>query len=156
VAVTKADGNPPTSGMAVAKEAVMDTRRTWRFRGGAGGAAGFTLIELITAVAIIGILAAIALQAIGQYRAAAYDARAIHDLGNAVHAEEAYYATNSSYVSFTAIGPGQVAVPGVAVSGTVHLEMIGTQDQFEGSAVSDRGSGKTFSYDSVTDTFVNN
>jgi prepilin-type N-terminal cleavage/methylation domain-containing protein len=139
--------------MAVAQEIVMDTIPARRFASLQGG---FTLIELITVVAILGILAAIALQAIGQYRASAYDARAMHDLGNAVHAEEAYYATGSTYVSFTAVGPGQVAVPGVAVSGTVHLEMIGGTDSFEGSATSDRGTGKTFSYDSVTDTFVNN
>lgn len=117
---------------------------------------GFTLIELITVVAILGVLAAIAVQAYGQYRASAYDARAMHDLSNAVHAEEAYYATNATYVSFSAVGPGQVSVPGVAVSGTVHIEMIGTDDSFEGTAVSDRGTGKTFGYDSMTDTFVNN
>ena len=134
----------------------MDATRARRRRGRIRPQGGFTLIELITVVAIIGVLAAIAIQAVAQYRASAYDARAIHDLGNAVHAEEAYYATYSTYVSFTAIGPGQVSVPGVAVSGTVHLEMVGTDDSFEGSAISERGSGKTFAYDSLTDTFVNN
>jgi prepilin-type N-terminal cleavage/methylation domain-containing protein len=139
--------------MAVAKEAVMDTIRAQHEDRAQQG--GFTLIELIVVVAIIAVLAAIAIQAVAQYRASAYDARAMHDLGNAVHAEEAYFATHSTYVSFAAVGPGQVSVPGVAVSGTVHIEMIGDDENFEGSAVSERGSGKTFAYDSVTDTFVN-
>ena len=142
--------------MAVAEEIVMDMILARRSRGGVRPQGGFTLIELITVVAIVGVLAAIAIQAVAQYRASAYDARAIHDLGNAVHAEEAYYATNSTYVSFSAVGPGQVNVPGVAVSGTVHMEMVGNDDSFEGSTISDRGSGKTFAYDSLTDTFVNN
>lgn len=134
----------------------MDATLGLRLRKTTSSQAGFTLIELLTVVAILGILAAIALQAVGRYRASAYDARAMHDLGNAVHAEEAYYATNSTYVSFTAIGPSQVDVPGVAVSGTVHLEMSGGSESFAGSASSDRGTGKTFGYDSITDTFVNN
>jgi prepilin-type N-terminal cleavage/methylation domain-containing protein len=141
--------------MAVAEEMVMDTRRMRRLPSGMQSQAGFTLIELLTVVAIVGILAAIAMQAIGAYRASAYDARAMHDLGNAVHAEEAYFATHSTYVTFSAVGPGMVNVPGVAVSGTVTLEMLGSPDSFEGSAVSDRGTGKTFSFDSITDTFVN-
>jgi prepilin-type N-terminal cleavage/methylation domain-containing protein len=142
--------------MAVAEEIVMETIRMRRLTSDIQPQAGFTLIELITVVAIIGVLAAIAIQAIGTYRASAYDARAMHDLSNAVHAEEAYFATYSTYVSFTAIGPGMVSVPGVAVSGTVTLEMVGTPSSFEGTAVSDRGTGKTFAYDSLSDTFVNN
>jgi prepilin-type N-terminal cleavage/methylation domain-containing protein len=116
---------------------------------------GFTLIELLVVVAILGILAAIAIQMVNRYRAAAYDALAMHDLGNAVNAEEAYYATNASYITFSATGPGLVDIPGVAVSSTVTLDVVGDAESFAGSAVSDRGTGKVFRYDSITDTFVN-
>jgi prepilin-type N-terminal cleavage/methylation domain-containing protein len=117
---------------------------------------GFTLIELLVVVAILGILAAIAIQMVNRYRATAYDALAMHDLGNAVNAEEAYFATNSTYVTFSAVGPGLVEIPGVAVSTTVTLELTALDEEsFEGSASSNRGTGKTFSYDSITDTFIN-
>jgi prepilin-type N-terminal cleavage/methylation domain-containing protein len=118
--------------------------------------AGFTLIELLVVVAIIGVLAAIAMQAMSRYRQQAYDAAAIHDLANAVKAEEAYYATNEVYVSFTASGPTSVVLPPMAVSGTVKLQMTAATESFEGTATSTRGSGKTFSYDSITDTFLSN
>jgi prepilin-type N-terminal cleavage/methylation domain-containing protein len=117
---------------------------------------GFTLIELLVVVAILGILAAIAIQMVNRYRATAYDALAMHDLGNAVNAEEAYFATNASYVTFSATGPGLVDIPGVAVSTTVTLELTALDEEsFEGSATSNRGTGKIFSYDSITDTFLN-
>ena len=121
---------------------------------GSGGEKGFSLIELLVVMAIIAILAAIAMQAVSRYRASAYDALAIHDLGNAVSAEEAYYATTNQYVTFSATGPGLVAVPGVAVSTTVTIDMEGDDMRFNGSAVSSLGTGKTFTYDSITDTFV--
>ncbi len=110
------------------------------------------MIELLTVVAIIGVLAAIAMQEYAKYRQNAYDARAIHDLGNCANAEEAYFATNFNYVAFTAVGPTQVNVPGLMVSETVSLSVEVSTDSFLGKAVSSRGSGKTFKYDSVTDT----
>src|SRR5215468_4673198 len=85
--------------------------------------AGFTLVELLVVVAILGILAAIAIQAMARYRQQAYDAAAIHDLANAVKAEEAYYATYEVYISFTANGPTNITLPPMNISGTVKLAM---------------------------------
>ncbi|MDX2168569.1 MAG: prepilin-type N-terminal cleavage/methylation domain-containing protein [Deltaproteobacteria bacterium] len=120
------------------------------------GQSGFTLVELLVVVAIIGILAAIAMQAMSRYRQQAYDAAAIHDLANAVKSEEAYYATYETYISFTATGPTTVSIPQTAVSGTVTVAMVGDGESFSGTASSTRGSGKVYSYDSITDTFLSN
>jgi len=49
-----------------------------------------------------------------------------------------------------------VVLPPMAVSGTVKLQMTAATESFEGTATSTRGSGKTFSYDSITDTFLSN
>ncbi len=117
---------------------------------------GFTLVELLVVVAIIGILAAIAMQAMSRYRQQAYDAAAIHDLANAVKSEEAYYATNEVYISFTATGPTTVNIPQTSVSGTVTVEMVADVESFQGTATSTRGSGKVYSYDSISDTFLSN
>jgi Tfp pilus assembly protein PilE len=115
------------------------------------------LIELLVVVAILGILAGIAIQAMGRYRMQAYDAAAIHDLANAVKAEEAYYATFQTYITFNAVGPLTVTTPTTSISGTVSVNMVANSaSSFSGTAVSSRGTGKVYAYDSITDTYLAN
>jgi len=116
------------------------------------GQAGFTLIELITVVAVLAVLAAIALQQYTLHLASAYDARAMHDIGNAAVAQEAHYATAHSYATFSATGPAVLAVPGMVVSETVTLKSEGTGERYSITSISSKGTGKLFTYDSETDT----
>jgi prepilin-type N-terminal cleavage/methylation domain-containing protein len=127
-------------------------------RRGEARPAGFTLIELLVVIAIVGVLAAIAIQAFAVYRQKAYDSRAIHDLGNAAIAEEAYYAVNFQYVEvplITADSDTVVDVPGFVVSAGVQLEVEVPADNIESfiaRATAFRGSGRTYEYDSMSDT----
>lgn len=116
---------------------------------------GFTLIELLVVVAILGILAAIAMAQFNAYRRKGYDARANHDLRSAATAEEAYYATNQTYLS----GPLATGfLPGFVLSATVSGKMdvtSGTYPTFTGTATSSDGSGKVYSYDSAVGGMLN-
>ena len=107
---------------------------------------GFTLIELLIVVAIISILAGLAIAQFSQYRANAFDARAMHDLGNAVRAEEGYFAANGTYFNW----PGPIQPTGLVISDTVTLELQGDDPSFTGSATSSQGSGTTFTFDLIT------
>ena len=110
---------------------------------------GFTLIELLVVVAILGILAAVAIAQFSEYRKKGFDARANHDLRSAATAEEAYFATNQSYVG-GALTSG--FLPGFVLSATVSGAMNavnGNDPSFSGTSTSTSGTGKTFSYDSA-------
>jgi len=110
---------------------------------------GFTLIELLVVVAILGILAAVAIAQFSEYRKKGFDARANHDLRSAATAEEAYFATNQSYVG-GALTSG--FLPGFVLSATVcgAMNAVNGNDQsFSGTSTSTSGTGKTFSYDSA-------
>ena len=113
---------------------------------------GFSLIELLTVIAVLSVLAAIALQQYQQYRAASYDARAMHDVGNAAVAQEAHYANAHGYANFDVTGPAVLAVPGLVVSDTITLHSVADDERYTITSTSSRGTGKLFTYDSETDT----
>lgn len=117
---------------------------------------GFTLIELLTVVAILGVLSATALPYFSAYRARGFDARAVHDLGNAVTAQEAHFATTETYATFSAVGPTVVYVPGLVVSDTVSIDSVANGQSFSATATSSRGTGKVYAFDSLTDPDVAN
>ena len=106
----------------------------------------------MTVIAIVAVLSSIAMQQYVLYRAASYDARAMHDIGNAAVAQEAHYANAHSYASFNVTGPAMVSVPGMVVSETVTLNSAAYDGGYTITSKSSRGTGKLFTYDSETDT----
>ncbi len=59
-------------------------------------------------------------------------------------AEEAYYATFQTYITFNASGPMTVTTPSTSISGTVTVNMVAAGPSFSGTAVSSRGTGKIY------------
>lgn len=108
---------------------------------------GFTLIELLVAMTIVAILSAIAIPQFAQYRARAFDTRAVSDLRNSALAEEVYYLDYEKYRSCE--GTGCRSLPGFSgPSPGVSLEIAATASGFTGEALHQRGSGRLFRWDS--------
>jgi type IV pilus assembly protein PilA len=110
---------------------------------------GFSLIELLVVIAIISALTAIAVPQYAEYRAKAFDLRALEDLRNVAIAEEAYFADSERYLACSNLECA-TTLPGIArISAGVVLTIETSEESFTGTSSHPKGSGKTFRWESA-------
>ncbi len=108
---------------------------------------GFTLLELMVVLTIVAILSAVAAPQYSQYRARAFDSRAISDLRNLAIAQEVYFLDNQEYLSCSNLSC--LELPGInRISDGVEIEIRAGINSFTGLAKHERGSGKEFFWNS--------
>ena len=109
---------------------------------------GFTLIELLVVLAIVSIITAIAIPQFSDYKAKAFDMRAMSDLRSVAIAEEAYFIEAETYISCTESNCN--LLPGInKLSKGVVLTIAATSTGFTGSASHPKGSGKIYQWNSI-------
>lgn len=115
---------------------------------------GFTLIELLVVMGIVSALIAVALPRYSDYRAHSFDSRAEIDLRSVAMAEEAYFLEKEEYVSCANDTCSQL--PGIQrLSPGVTLNVTASKNGFTGTSSHPKGSGKTFTWDSIQGGLVN-
>lgn len=108
---------------------------------------GFTLLELLVTLTIISILVANSIPLYKDYRARAYDFRALNDLRMVALAQEAHFLENESYYSCSSSSCADL--PGISkLSRGVDITIEGNDDSFRGTASHPLGTGKKFVWDS--------
>ena len=108
---------------------------------------GFTLLELLVTLTIVSIITAIAVPQYREYRQKGFDARASSDLRNVAIAQEAHFLEHEEYL--TCSNESCVQLPGIAsLSSGVTLNITAHEASFIGQSTHERGSGRTFIWDS--------
>ena len=108
---------------------------------------GFTLLELLVVMTIVGILSGLAIPQFRDYRARAFDTRALNDLRVIALAEETYYLDSEHYLSCA--NSDCLVLPGVArLSGGVEVQVEGDDVRFEAASSHPKGTGKEYIWES--------
>lgn len=126
---------------------------------GAAGACGFTLTEVLIAVIAACVLGALAIPPLVAHRQRSFDAEAVETLGNAVAAQEAHYSKNKEYVPVpptTGVPGGKAVPPGFTLPDGVTIRIDVQGDKFTCVASSRKGSGKAYTFDSVSGALITN
>jgi prepilin-type N-terminal cleavage/methylation domain-containing protein len=108
---------------------------------------GFTLLELLVTLTIISILVATSIPFYKDYRAQAYDFRALNDLRMVALAQEAHFLEKESY--YPCDSTSCATLPGISkLSRGVEITIEGDENSFRGTASHPLGTGKKFVWDS--------
>ncbi len=108
------------------KQLIEVGRKAGQLEGRTPSEGGFTLIELMIVIAIIGILAAIAIPQYTVYRKNSHNATALHDLRQAMNAQEYYFLIHKTYCSNTTTLIGSTYMLHMSEGVTLQIDPVAT------------------------------